>query len=71
MDAAQGRRAQGRHWLSEAIGRPVRTPEQVYAEQRAESLARAATALGIAGNIVVSIAVGEEPAGLPVPGGTR
>ena len=33
--------------------------------------ARAATALGIAGNIVVSIAVGEEPAGLPVPGGTR
>jgi hypothetical protein len=54
--------------MSEAIGRPIRVPEQVYAEQRAESLTRAADVLGIAGGVVIS----QEPAGVPVSGnGTR
>ena len=51
MDAAEGGAHRDAEWLSEAIGRPVRTPEQLYAEQRAESLDRAAAALGIAGGI--------------------
>ncbi|HEX2075073.1 MAG TPA: hypothetical protein VHF92_14920, partial [Geodermatophilus sp.] len=68
MDASQGGAPRDAAWLSEAIGRRIHVPEQLYAEQRAESLARAAAALGIAGGIVV----GQEPAGRPVPsGGTR
>jgi uncharacterized glyoxalase superfamily metalloenzyme YdcJ len=47
MDAAEGGAHRDAQWLSEAIGRPVRTPEQLYAEQRAQSLHRAAAALGI------------------------
>jgi uncharacterized glyoxalase superfamily metalloenzyme YdcJ len=68
MDASQGGAPRDADWLSEAIGRPIRVPEEVYAEQRAESLARAAVALGIAGDI----AVGQEPAELsPSGSGTR
>jgi uncharacterized glyoxalase superfamily metalloenzyme YdcJ len=48
LDAAQGGAHRDAEWLSEAIGRPIRIPELVYAEQRAESLARAAAVLGIA-----------------------
>ena len=65
MDASQGEALRDADWLSEAIGRPIRVPEQVYAEQRAESLTRAAAALGIGGGIVI----GQEPAGPQVPGG--
>ena len=65
MDASQGGAPRDAEWLSEAIGRPVRVPEQLYAEQRAESLVRAAAALGMAGDIVIS----QEPARLSVPGG--
>ena len=67
MDASQGGAPRDADWLSEAIGRPIRVPEEVYAEQRVESLARAAAALGIAGDIVV----GQEPAELSPAGGTR
>jgi hypothetical protein len=51
MDAAEGGAPRDARWLSEAIGRPVRTPEQLYAEQRAASLDRAAAELGIARGI--------------------
>ncbi|WP_222262940.1 2-oxoadipate dioxygenase/decarboxylase [Modestobacter marinus] len=64
MDAAQGGAHRDADWLSEAIGRPIRVPEQVYAEQRAESLARAATVLGTAGEIVI----GQPPGGASVSG---
>jgi uncharacterized glyoxalase superfamily metalloenzyme YdcJ len=50
-DAAEGGAPRDARWLSEAIGRPVRTPEQLYAEQRAASLDRAAAELGIARGI--------------------
>jgi uncharacterized glyoxalase superfamily metalloenzyme YdcJ len=62
LDAAQGGAHRNADWLSEAIGRPVRVPEQLYAEQRAESLARAAAVLGTAGGIVS----GQGPAGRSV-----
>ena len=52
MDASEGGAPRDAEWLSEAIGRPVRVPEQLYAEQRTRSLARAAAALGIAGDRV-------------------
>ncbi|MCV2490963.1 VOC family protein [Geodermatophilus sp. YIM 151500] len=65
MDAAQGGAPRDAEWLSEAIGRRIRVPEQLYAEQRAESLARAAAALGITGGIVL----GPEPAVGAVAGG--
>jgi uncharacterized glyoxalase superfamily metalloenzyme YdcJ len=58
MDAAQGGAPRDADWLAEAIGRPVHVPEQVYAEQRAASLARAATVLGIPGD---SLSGGEHP----------
>ena len=64
MDAAQGGAHRDADWLSEAIGRPIRVPEEVYAEQRAVSLTRAAAVLGVAGDIVI----GHEPAGVPVSG---
>jgi uncharacterized glyoxalase superfamily metalloenzyme YdcJ len=68
MDAAQGGAHRDADWMSEVIGRPIRVPEQVYAEQRAESLAAAAAELGVAGDIVI----GQEPARVPVSGnGTR
>ena len=51
LDAAEGGAPRDADWLAGAIGRPVRTPEQLYAEQRAASLDRAAAALGIAGGI--------------------
>ncbi|MGY1683271.1 2-oxoadipate dioxygenase/decarboxylase [Geodermatophilus sp. SYSU D01176] len=51
LDAAEGGAPRDAGWLAEAIGRPVRTPEQLYAEQRAESLHRAAAALGLPGGI--------------------
>jgi uncharacterized glyoxalase superfamily metalloenzyme YdcJ len=54
MDASEGGAPRDADWLSEAIGRPVRVPERLYAQQRAESLARAGAALGIAGDIVIS-----------------
>jgi uncharacterized glyoxalase superfamily metalloenzyme YdcJ len=53
VDASQGGAPRDADWLSDAIGRPVRAPERLYAEQRAESLACAAASLGIAGDIVV------------------
>jgi uncharacterized glyoxalase superfamily metalloenzyme YdcJ len=64
MDAAQGGARRDADWLSEAIGRPIRVPEEVYAEQRAVSLTRAAAVLGVAADIVI----GQEPAGVPVSG---
>jgi uncharacterized glyoxalase superfamily metalloenzyme YdcJ len=64
MDAAQGGAHRDADWLSEAIGRPIRVPEEVYAEQRAVSLTRAAAVLGVVGDIVI----GHEPAGVPVSG---
>ena len=68
VDAAQGGAPRDADWLSEAIGRPIRVPEQEYADQRARSLAAAAAVLGIAGDIVI----GPEPAGLSAsPRGTR
>jgi uncharacterized glyoxalase superfamily metalloenzyme YdcJ len=60
MDASQGGAPRDADWLSEAIGRPIRVPEEVYAAQRAESLTRAADVLGIPDGIVV----GQEPAGV-------
>ena len=51
LDAAEGGAPRDARWLSEAIGRPVHTPEQLYAEQRAASLGRVAAELGIAGGI--------------------
>ncbi len=51
VDASHGGAHRDADWLSGAMGRPVRVPEQVYAEQRAASLA--AAALGIRGGIVV------------------
>jgi uncharacterized glyoxalase superfamily metalloenzyme YdcJ len=52
MDAAEGGAPRDADWLAEAIGRPIRASEQLYAEQRAESLSRAAAVLGMAGDIV-------------------
>jgi hypothetical protein len=52
VDASHGGAHRDADWLSGAMGRPVRVPEQVYAEQRAASLAAAAAALGIRGGIV-------------------
>jgi uncharacterized glyoxalase superfamily metalloenzyme YdcJ len=63
MDAAQGGALRDADWMSEAIGRPIRVPEQVYAEQRGKSLAAAAAELGVTDDIVIS----QEPAGLSVP----
>jgi uncharacterized glyoxalase superfamily metalloenzyme YdcJ len=60
MDASQGGAPRDVHWLSEAIGRPVHVPEEVYAAERVESLTRAADALGIP----EGIAVDEEPSGV-------
>jgi uncharacterized glyoxalase superfamily metalloenzyme YdcJ len=54
IDASHGGAHRDLDWLSEAIGRPIRVPEQLYAEQRAESLARAARELGIAGDIHIN-----------------
>jgi uncharacterized glyoxalase superfamily metalloenzyme YdcJ len=51
MDAGQGGAPRDLDWLGAAIGRPLRVPEELYARQRAESLARAAEVLGIAGGI--------------------
>jgi uncharacterized glyoxalase superfamily metalloenzyme YdcJ len=48
MDAAQGGANRDVDWLSEAIDRPIRIPEQLYAEQRSRSLAEAAAVLGVA-----------------------
>jgi uncharacterized glyoxalase superfamily metalloenzyme YdcJ len=53
VDASHGGAHRDADWLSRAMGRPVRVPEQVYAEQQATSLAAAAAALGIRGGIVV------------------
>ena len=53
MDASQGGAPRDAAWLSEVIDRQVNLPEEVYAAQRAESLDRAAAALGIDGGIVV------------------
>jgi uncharacterized glyoxalase superfamily metalloenzyme YdcJ len=46
MDAAQGGAHRDVDWLSEAIGRRIGLPEELYAQQRAQSLAQAAAALG-------------------------
>ncbi|NEK56694.1 VOC family protein [Geodermatophilus sabuli] len=59
MDAGQGGAPRDADWLAGAIGRPVRIPEQLYAEQRAESLARAAAALGIPGGVSVEPVAGD------------
>ena len=67
VDASHGGAYRDGDWLSGAIGRPIRVPEQVYPEQRAESLAAAAAALGIAGDITVD----PEPAGLSPSGSGR
>ncbi len=63
MDAAEGGAHRDARWLSEVIGRPVRTPEQLYAEQRAESLHRAAAALGTTGGIATE----PQPRTVPSP----
>jgi uncharacterized glyoxalase superfamily metalloenzyme YdcJ len=75
MDAGQGGAHRDADWLAQAIGRPIRHPEQLYAEQRAVSLARVADALGIQGRIDGGIDPGRVPAasmgasGPPAPGG--
>jgi uncharacterized glyoxalase superfamily metalloenzyme YdcJ len=53
MDAAQGGAHRDADWVAEAIGRPLRVPEELYARHRAESLVRAAEILGIPGGIAV------------------
>ena len=45
MDASQGGAPRDAGWLAEAIGRPIRMPEEIYAEQQARSLAEARAAL--------------------------
>jgi uncharacterized glyoxalase superfamily metalloenzyme YdcJ len=54
MDAAQGGAHRDLDWLAGAIGRPIGVPEQLYAEQRAQSLAEVARALGIPGGVDMS-----------------
>jgi uncharacterized glyoxalase superfamily metalloenzyme YdcJ len=67
MDAAEGGAPRDADWLAEAIGRPIRAPEQLYAEQRAESLSRAAAVLSMAGDIVN----GQGRPGVRCPAATR
>ncbi|WP_229076301.1 VOC family protein [Actinoplanes sp. DH11] len=38
MDASQGGAPRDATWLAEAIGRPIRMPEEIYAEQQEQSL---------------------------------
>ncbi|MFF0374043.1 2-oxoadipate dioxygenase/decarboxylase [Actinoplanes missouriensis] len=40
MDASQGGAPRDLAWLAEVIGRPIRVPEEIYAEQQEESLMR-------------------------------
>jgi uncharacterized glyoxalase superfamily metalloenzyme YdcJ len=62
MHTAQGGAHRDADWMSEAIGRPIRVPERLYADQRAESLTRAVAVLGLPGDIVTD----QEPAEVPV-----
>lgn len=48
MHAEQGGTERDAAWLSDAIGRPVASPEQIYAEQSAIPLRAVEKELGIA-----------------------
>lgn len=46
-DSSQGGADRSQQWLSEAIGRPITSPEWVYARERADSLTGCALQLGL------------------------
>ncbi|UYM07268.1 2-oxoadipate dioxygenase/decarboxylase [Solicola gregarius] len=54
MDGLQGGAPRDLPWLSEAIGRPVNDPSELYAAERQASLNEVAQKLGIDGGIMVA-----------------